>query len=79
MTTFSSDVWFESESSFIQDKAGFDNWRVHHVCMYAYFYWHLHDLGHVYVDTYPHFPNDFLEFSKFFWFLQWFKNLLLYI
>ena len=52
---------------------------VRRVCMYAYFYWHSHDLGHVYVDTYPHFPYDFLEFSKFFWFLQWFKNLLLYI
>ena len=25
------------------------------VYMYAYFYWHMHDFGHAYADTYAHF------------------------
>ena len=31
----------------------------------------MHDFGHAYVDRYAHFfPYDFLEFSRFFWFLE---------
>ena len=28
---------------------------VHFIHMYAYFYWHVHNFGHTYVDTYAQF------------------------
>ena len=53
--------------------------RVH---IYAYFYWHMHDFGHEYVETYAYiFSTFFLSFqnlSSFYNFIL-FKNLLLYI
>ena len=51
---------------------------VFRVRTYAYFYWRTHDFGHAYVDTYVHFPYDFLKFSGSYNFIL-FKNLLLYI
>ena len=33
------------------------------VCAFAYFYWHMHDFGHAYADTYAHFfPVIFVSF-----------------
>ena len=28
---------------------------VHCIHMYAYFYWHMHNFGHAYIDMYAHF------------------------
>ena len=53
--------------------------RVH---MYVYFYWHMHDSGHVYVDMYAHFfPMIFESFQSLFgsYNLILFKNLLIYV
>ena len=48
----------------------------------ANFYWHTHDFGHAYLDTYTHFfPTIFQNFQKFSgsYNLILFKNLLLHI
>ena len=40
------------------------------ICMYAYFYWCMHNFGHLHIDTYAYFfPIIFSKFSKFFLFI----------
>ena len=49
---------------------------------YVQVYWHTHDFGHAYLDTYTHFfPTIFQNFQKFSgsYNLILFKNLLLHI
>ena len=55
-------LFYFKEVVFILQDSTIGVRRIH---TYAYFYWHTHDFGHVYVDTYAHFsPMIFQNFQN---------------
>ena len=53
------------KNTFFNNNLGFAI-GIHNIHTYAYFYWRMHDFGHVYVYMYAHFYLQFFKVFNFF-------------